>query len=330
MKILFALSLFIFNQPLWAQSFQPITVPMDVVEKVIIRGYKGKITLEEHKLDMLRIEGRKVGAGSYDQWKFQVRKKGNSLEVVVRGPSDTEDWEKIRQGSIPSFELKVSMPSRPVEIFWASGSVESQNWPSSLVLQMTDGDVTLSKGTGEVKAQVINAKMSVSQQKGNVEIQTYKGDVTLTGIEGALKVFNRSANYKITQLKGPSEFKNHSGTIVLSEAVGHMSLNNINGIFKIKDLEGSLIGDFQKGSLDVKAKSLQNFVLNTDSAPVILDVDRKSGAMVTIRSEKGHLRVPPQLRKISKGRWTEYKGRLKGDDQGQIKIVSKYGDIVLK
>ncbi|NQZ18859.1 MAG: DUF4097 family beta strand repeat protein, partial [Bdellovibrionales bacterium] len=149
-------------------------------------------------------------------------------------------------------------------------------------------------------------------------------------VKGAVTINNHSASYQITEIEGPSDFRYHSGTVAYKIIKGQVRLKNVSGVVSLNELDGSFEGDLQKGAINVVATHLQSFVANSDSSPVTLKVSKKSGARVKLRSEKGRLIAPIHLRKVKKGRWSERIGRLKGEEQGQIKIISKYGDIVLK
>ena len=316
---------------LFAQAFQPVSVPLGVIEKVVVRGFKGKLEIIPSSSDELHVEGRKNGGGRFDQWKFQVRKKQNTMEVLVKGPSETEDWEKLRSKSeLPSFDLKVRVPKRSLEIFWGEGSVVVKRWVSPISLQMTEGDVSFEKGEGPLMAQLIKGRLKITEHQGNIGLQTFNGQVFLENTKGSLNVNNHSSSYQIKDHQGPSDFRNHSGTVVYKAIKGNMSLKNVSGVISLTELDGSFEGEFDKGAINVEALKLQNFVVNTNSAPITLKFPKDSGARVKLRSEKGRLRAPSHLRKIRKGRWTELRGQLRGGEQGQIKIVSKYGDIMLK
>lgn len=331
MKCLLILSHLLFSFPLLAQTFQPVSIPVGVTDKIIVRGYKGKLEIVPTDSEELRVEGRKIGSGTFDQWKVQLRRKQNDLEVIVKGPSESEDWEKVRaNNSIPSFEIKLTAPQKAMEVFWSEGSVLAKKWKAPLTVQMTEGDMAFEMGEGPLMAQLIKGRLKVLDHQGDVELQTYNGQVFLEKIKGTLKVNNHSSNYQIQEQQGSSDYRNHSGSLVFKDIKGQIRLKNISGVISLNELNGSFEADMDKGAVNVVASQLQNFVVNTESAPVTLKAPRSSGASVKIRSEKGRLHAPTHLRKSTKGRWTELTGRLKGDDQGQIKIVSKYGDIVLK
>ena len=253
------------------------------------------------------------------------------MEVLVKGPSESEDWEKLRsKAKVPSFDLKISIPKRALEVFWGEGSVVVKRWTSSLKLQMTEGNLSFEKGEGPLMIQLIKGRLKVIEHQGNVELQTYKGQAFVEKIKGSLSVNNHSSTYQIQEQEGPSDFRNHSGTIVYKSIKGNMFLKNVSGVVSLTELEGSFEGELERGAINVEASKLLSFVANSDAAPVTLKVPKDSGARVRLRSEKGRLRAPAHLRKVRKGRWTELTGRLRGEEQGQIKIVSKYGDIMLK
>ena len=128
------LAVVLFSQNLWAERFQPFIESISFAEKIIIRGYKGKLELVPTTTDTLRVDGEKLSSGQFDQWTFQVRKKTGAVEIVVKGPSEQEDWDKVRSKSaVPTFNLKILAPIRPIEVYWGEGKVISSAWPSDLL-----------------------------------------------------------------------------------------------------------------------------------------------------------------------------------------------------
>ncbi len=314
----------------WGQRFQPVSQPIGLAEKIVVRGYKGILQIVPTDSETITVEAQNKSATP--GWSFEVRQKQNTIEVLVKSPVEQETWENLRskKGDLPEFEMKVTAPLRPMEIFWNQGQVFSEKWGSDLSLQMTEGKTKFSQGQGHLRIQMINGTIEVSNQVGNLALQTYKGRALLTNNKGALTLNNHSALYTLDGHEGPVEYSNHSGTTNFMKISGNTTIKNVSGSVRLRDFSGSLEGDFSKGSLDADLKSIQNLNITSDEAAITVDVGKESGAVVLLRSEKGRMSAPIHLRKLKKGLWTERKGRLKGEEQGNIKIVSKYGDIVLK
>jgi len=313
------------------QTFQPVVRPLGDVDKVIVRGYKGKLQIVGTQGDEVRVEARKIGGDRFDSSNFQLRGQGRQLEILVKGPSETEDWEKLRSGAnFPEFEMKITLPPKSLEIFWAQGQVVADSFPADLSVQMTEGDVHVGAGKGHLMLQLIKGRGKVLKHEGPIDIQSFNGQFTLSQSQGSLTVNNHSANYSISQHKGPLEIRNHSGSIKVVDMQGTVTLKNVSGVVSLDKIQGSLSGDVNGGRLDAKFDSLQSFSLASEKGVVHLEAPKDSGALVSLRSEKGQMYAPIHLRKQRRGRWTERKGQLKGQEQGNIKIVSKYGDIVLK
>lgn len=314
-----------------AQTFQPVVRPLGDVDKVIIRGYKGKLQIVAAQGDEVRVEARKIGGDRFDSSNFQLRGQGRQLEILVKGASETEDWEKLRSGAnFAEFEMKVTLPAKNLEIFWDQGQVVAESFPADLSVQMTEGDVRVASGKGHLMLQIIKGRGKVQNHEGPIDIQSFNGQFTLSQSKGSLTVNNHSANYSILEHKGPLEIRNHSGSVKVVDMQGTVTLKNVSGVVSLDKIQGSLNGDVSGGRLDAKFDSLQSFSLTSGRGVVHLDAPKDSGALVSLRSEKGHMYAPIHLRKRRRGRWTERKGQLKGQEQGNIKIVSKYGDIVLK
>jgi hypothetical protein len=330
-RILCLLFTLISFQPTQAQMFAPITKPIGQAEKIIIRGYKGQLQILPGSTENLIIEAKKSGDNNQEGWSYQVQEKGLTIEILVKSSSEKEDWQNLTdKKNIPDFSMKVTAPARALEVFWNQGQFIADGLKSSLNLQMTEGEIKVSNGKGDLFIQTVKGKVQVTNQEGQVDLQSYSGQSVLEKTKGSLKINNFSSTYSISNHKGPLDLRNHSGSVSIKQLEGHTNIRNLSGVISLRNMDGSFEGQFEKGALDAQFIHLQNFVLSSEEATISLDVPKDSGAMVSLRSEKGHMRAPPYIGKASKGMWTERKGRLKGDEQGNIKIISKYGDIVLK
>ncbi len=331
MRSLFFLMFFLWFFPGWSQNFQPITHPINLAEKIIIRGYRGKLQIVSGDSDVLKVEGKKMGTNPSDRWTLQMQKKENVVEVLVKSPSEQEDWAKIRsRTSVPDFEIKVTAPLKPMEVFWDEGQVLVNQWKESLSVQMTQGYIEATKGRGVLLLQLIKGRIKVSGHKGNISVQSFKGNVVMKGTEGALDIDNHSAVYEVSNHQGTLDLRNYSGFVTANRTRGPFLVRNINGKLRLSGFDGSFEGDFEGGSLNARMKSVQSFVVKSEDASIFLKVPGKSGAKVSLLSQKGRVVGPSHLEKIRRGRWMERRGQMKGRDQGNIKIVSRYGEIVLK
>ena len=319
--------------PLWAQSSKSFTHSVGSAKKIVIRGYQGKLQIFPGSSDLLKVETKKQGQDSSGPWDFQVKEKGDVLEVSMKDSSSTEreDWSKVRSmGRVPGFQMRFTVPKRPIEIFWHEGQVVAHKWKESLNIQMTRGDIELKDGQGPLLLQLVQGRVKISGHKGKVELQSFGGQVSVDRTEGEWKLDNHSSSYKIKGHRGPMSLRNYNGFLDMSKIQGDLVVRNQNGKLRLNGFRGNFEAQIEKGSLQAKVESLGNFTVESEEASVVLNVPEKSGAQVSLRSQKGRVKGPKHLRKIQKGLWEEYRGRLKGQKQGNIKIVSKYGDIVLK
>ena len=331
MRFLFFFSFLLWFFPGWSQSFKPLTHPVDLVEKIVIRGYRGKLQIIPGPSNVLKVEGEKQGKAPPDQWTLQMEKKENILEISMKGSLEQKDWEKIRSGDQnPDFDIKVTAPFKPVEVFWNEGLVSVGRWKESLSVQMTRGNMDVKEGRGLLMLQLIRGRIKVSNHKGDIGIQSFGGRVFVKKTKGTLDIDNHSAVYNVSNHQGVLGLRNYGGSVTARQTRGAFLVRNISGKIRLEGFEGSFEGDFDDGSLNARVKNLQNFVVKGEEASVVLKVPQKSGAKVSLQSRKGRIIGPRYLQKIRRGQWVERRGRLRGKEQGHIKIISKYGEIVLK
>ncbi len=313
-----------------AQRFTPVVQPIGTAEKIVVKGFKGNLQLVSTESGTLKVEAENKGPAG-NGWTFEVSQNQNSIEIRLKSGSAQQGWDQVRSKTdVPSFDMKITAPRKAIEIFWNEGQVLAESWKSDLNLQMTTGNAKITKGEGDLQVQLLTGRLEISEHLGNISLQTFKGQTLISKTNGALSINNHSARCQFNEHEGPLEIRNHSGSTTLAQIKGNVTVKNVSGAVSLSDFEGSFSGDFSKGALDAKVTRLQNFSVNSGDATVTLDAPKDSGAIVSLRTEKGKLWAPLFLQRLKKGRWQERKGRLKGKEQGNIKIISKYGDIVLK
>lgn len=322
-----------FTSSVLAQTAERTRHSLESVDRVVVRAYAGQLQVVPSTSDELQIQVRKKGGlGSATGAQYQVREKDGTLEISLVGSSETDTWSQVLspQGQAPEFEMKLSLPPKKVEVFWHHGLVFFDQYKGDATAQVSQGDIKAKGGEGSLALQLLKGRLHIVDHKGPLHLQVFQGKVDIKSGEGRLDLDSFSAEVNITEHKGPVAFKNHSGQVLASKVQGNMTLKNISGTLTLTDMEGSLNGEMGGGRLSAKFLSLQNFSLQNERGVVNLQVPPSSGALVSVRSQKGQIYVPPYLGKQVRGTWTERKGQLRGDEQGQIKILSKYGDVVLK
>ena len=333
-KIIFTILLCPLFAEAQSQKFQPVKVPLEADDRIVVRGYEGDVQIIPTPSQELRVEAqREKSQGVFDSWNFQVRKKKSQVEVIVKGRAEQEDWNKVRSGKRPSFRLKIFAPARPLELSWHKGVITAKDSVASITAQLTEGKFISENGKGTLSVQLINGSMSIKKHTGNLNLQSYKGSVSLSQTKGVLRVDNHTSRYTVNEHQGSAEINNYSGPVAIEAMEGALTLYNQSGVVSVLEHSGSIKGETSKGSLTAKAKRLQDFVVTSGSGLVNLKLPKDSGAFVRLRSEKGELQAykySNYLQKIRKGLWTELKGQLRGEGQGQVKIFSKYGNIVLR
>jgi|GEM_PF-4419650 len=313
------------------QSFPAVEQVLADDDRIVVRGFKGSVSFSGTGGGALKVEGlRPKSKNPYDQWSVTLKKQGKDAVIAVKGPSELEDWAKIGEGKVPTFSLKISGPPRKVFVSWQEGSVDFKNWQQDVTVNTTKSSITTSGTKGALNLQSLNGTIKVAEHEGTMNLQARTGSMSVTNGSGPLTVSNLSASVRLLGHKGPVDLQTYRGGFSSQDGEGDIVFDSAAGALVVTGHTGSLRGVSKSGAISVKGKVIQDFNVTTDSGSVTLDLPKSAGAYVSIRSERGKLRGAPNFAKVRKGRWTELKGKLKGKDQGQVKIVSKYGDIVVK
>lgn len=317
-----------------AQGPAQTTHSLDDVDRVVVRAYAGQLQVVPSSGPEMQVQIRRKGGVSTGQHNlYQIQEKDRTLEIRLTGASETDAWTQVLSSQTkpsPEYEMKLSLPPQKLEIFWHQGLVFIDKFKGDVAAQVSQGDIKAQNSEGQLSLQLIKGRLQVNDHKGPMDIQTFQGQTQIKNTAGLLSLDNFSADVNITGHKGSFEFKNHSGAVIATKVQGALTIKNVSGTLTVTDVDGSLKGEMGSGRLTAKFQTLQNFSLQNESGTISLQVPKTSGALVSVRSQKGQIYVPPYLGKRVRGQWTERSGQLRGSEQGNIKILSKYGDVVLK
>ena len=176
---------FVWSLPLWSQNFQPLSHPIGLADKIIIRGYSGSLKIVPAGSDVLKVEGKILEKAPQGRWTLEMQKKDNTIEVFIKEHLEKDDWLKFRSGQkMAKFDLRVTAPARPMEVFWNWGQVSSQNWKESLSVQMNQGRIESRKGRGPVFFNLIKGVVNISDHQGDIKIQSFNAQVTTKKNQG--------------------------------------------------------------------------------------------------------------------------------------------------
>lgn len=320
-------------------DFKPLSMEVKPKDQLSIVGFDGTVRLREVKGTNLSVKVRQENPDkltgtlkdTLDEWQLLMQRRGDVLEIHVKGPESKSTWSELMRGSNwPKFTLDITAPSMPLTLVWRKGSVKVDNWNSSLKLSVLDGEVVVQNGDGDMQLIHQTGDVKAINRKGKMELESFSGRVNIDGGAGALRIENFAGDTTVKGYDGALEWHANRGVGKITGGQGKMDFQTEKGTLTVTDYKGDLRGQSSQGSIQADLISPSQVRITTTEAPVSLKVVG-SGAMVNLISEEGAIAAPNFLEKVSASAGKQVRGRLKsGSGEGQIFVKTTTGTIRLR
>ncbi len=319
-------------------EFKPMMIDVKPGDRYLVKGFRGKINLvgksnaKALKVSLRQIQPAKVSSDMkdiVDEWLFQVQRRDNIIEVVVRAPHSKSSFAKtIQTQQMPSFEMDLEGPSYPIEMGLRDGSVKIESWLAPLKLYAQKADVSVRNGDGDFQLAVQEGQVNLFSHKGRAGIESYSAKINVSESEGPLSIVNFAGNTEVNSHSGPVEVNGYQGTIQVNKGRGGTEFDVDRAVVKILNREGQLRGKSLQGAVTATTSGEAEVRITTTEGNVNLQLPG-SGAQVNLGTDEGQIYAPNYLN-VARGETKTVRGRLQGKTSGQVYVRSQTGSIRIK
>jgi hypothetical protein len=330
-------SVLLFSQAAWVRSISLDTQRISVndVDRIEILGMAGTIELVpvegatqfELQVHYDLPKGLTDGGGIED-WEMKVESVGKTWNIRVLGPKSKDAWRSaMLKNLFPQYHMKLMGPSRPVEIHWRDLRLTSTSWKSELQVQALVGDYQIRQGQGDLILRLDSGKISVSGQKGIVDVESFGVEAELSNNSGNCRLVNFSGTSKVSNLLGDLNYRSMLGTSNLSLSDGNLEFQNGRGALNITAKDGRIFGNTDSGNVRATSLGKTDISIKSKEAFVNVITAKGSGAKVNVGSVEGDLFVPPGFKVDRYPNLKVATGRLPGSLGGAIHVRTETGGV---
>lgn len=317
-------------------TFQPVKMALETGDVVQIKGYKGAVELvskpavKDVTVEVVQITPDNVSEeykALLDEWQFQLRREGNIVHISVDGPTTKELWNQtLVSGVAPEFNLRVTLPSVPVEVNWGEGKIISNDHNGSLRVTQTKGDVLIAGGEGDLRVANQEGLIRVKNRAGSVDIDAYLAKVELESLSGQVQLENFTGESKVEKIEGALTVTSFRGTTKVASVKGRLEFKNGNSPLHIDDFQGELRGKSLQGPVFAEIRGEADVKVESQEGAVNLKL-ANSGAYVNLGTSEGSLLVPNFLKLTRSANQQIRTGRLRGSHGGSVFVRTTTGDV---
>jgi DUF4097 and DUF4098 domain-containing protein YvlB len=314
-------------------SMAPVRMLVQPDDRIQIRGYRGSViyTVDETANDVSVQVTHEIATSHADDWQFSFKREGNTVLVLVDGPTSKSTWsEVLATNSIPNFHLRLSGPSRPMDINWYEGDLTVNQLRSDLNVTAIKAKITtVGGGQGELNISSQEGSITVRERKGSARIDTYLAKVDIDNVDGQLDVHNFTGDTDIQNVQGDVALSTYKGPTKIAGGKGKLEFKNGNSPLRIEKFQGELRGRSAQGSIYAEVQGEAD--VRVESAEGLVDLRLPaSGAWVNVGTNEGNLAVPGFLKATRLPSQQIRSGRLRGSQGGSVFIRTTSGDIRIR
>ncbi len=311
--------------------FNDISIDVLDAQKIIVSGYKGSVRIVPAKIPgKMVIHAKKIiddkKAASDDNWIFGVKHEDKNIKLEVRGPDSQSSWDDLKQVTTEIL-FEIEAPNLAIDVAWRDGSIDVQNWNSTLNIVLLAGSVTLSHCGASSHIQSQSGEIHVANHKGRLEIESLKSKVFISDFEGNLRVKNFAGDSNLEKVSASVHMQSKIGTSHISKSDGSLEIENGKGAFNILDFSGQIRGQNEDGSVTAKILGDVDVSLESSSGSMSFKLPEDSAAFAKLQSEDGSITTPDSFKTGKIGNLKVASGRFTGSQKGSILLKSKTGNL---
>lgn len=233
------------------------------IDSVKIKTMNGSCTVK-------KTEGREVTVHLFydnggNQFKPHIEKEGNTLQVMDRMGSSSDDSEWI-----------ITVPAKTtVEFTSVSGNFSIEGVTADIEARTVSGDIKAVECSGKMQFNTTSGEFTLENLIGQIELRGISSDMNLLNLSGELDVKTSSGDIEIEKAEGKLTLKMASGDIEMKSVKGEFKVQSASGDVGLKDVTITGPSTFKVASGDIEivlsATPFHDLTLATASGDAVLD-----------------------------------------------------------
>lgn len=281
----------------WAWADQR-TWPAKEIQSFFIQVSSLHLTFKESNSPFYKIE-----------WEGDLNIKNEEGQLKIQ----SRDFFSLKKQpkEIKKIRLKLSGPSKPVEIFANLSHISISRWKSSVFISSFDGNIQANK------------------TKAPWEVSLKTGQVTINEHKAPLKIKAFKLNLKVSKSKGPFDFLVSEGSLRIKESEGFIQYVSDSSKIRLIKFKGDFNAFSRSGDIRASFVKTEKTDLKTETGDISLYFANQ-GPRINTYTNKGRIYAPKYLNKKFKGKSTYVSGRIISSVKtGEVSVESDLGNIYI-
>ena len=256
-----------------ATSGGSITLTGDAGSKAIVEVYAFRDNWSTEKIKQILQEN----------YTIDIKVESGKLYVAAKQKKSITNWNS--QGISISF--KISVPKQVSSNLQTSGgSIRISNLSGSQNFKTSGGSLAIENVSGNTVGSTSGGSITVTDSKDNIDLQTSGGSITARNCGGEIGLKTSGGSLNMVDLDGYIDATTSGGSVTASDIKGTLKAGTSGGSVKLNNISGNVDARTSGGSMDVKMKSVSDYVKLSNSGNISLSLPAGKGYNLNVRANK--------------------------------------------
>jgi len=209
-----------------------------------------------------------------ENYTLDIKVVNGKLYAVAKQKSSFSNWGN--QGLSISF--KISVPKQVNSNLQTSGgSIQISNLSGSQNFKTSGGSLAIDNVSGSAVGATSGGSISLSNSKDNIDLKTSGGSISAKDCNGTIDLATSGGSLSLNNLSGNINAATSGGSISASNINGTLTTGTSGGSVKLDGISGNVKAGTSGGSMDVKIKSVSDYVKLSNSGSINLTLPAGKG-----------------------------------------------------
>lgn len=234
-----------------------ITLTGDADSKAIVEVYISRDNWSKEKIKQVLDEN----------YTIDINVVSGKLYATAKQKTSFFNWNN--QGLNISF--KISVPKQVnSDLKTSGGGIQISNLSGSQNFKTSGGSLAIDNVSGNTNGKTSGGSITVTNSKDNISLKTSGGSITAKDCNGNIDLKTSGGSLNMSNLTGTIDAATSGGSITANNIRGTLITGTSGGSVNLYDISGNLDAKTSGGNMDVRIKSVNDYVRLSNSGSLNL------------------------------------------------------------
>ena len=250
---------------------------------IILTGDAGSKAVVEVNISNNKWSNEKIKQVLDENYTIDIKVENGKLYAIAKPKRSISNWNS--QGLSISF--KISVPKNVNSNLQTSGgSIHIGNLSGSQNFATSGGSLTVENVSGNTAGATSGGSITVTDSKDKIDLKTSGGSITAKNCSGNIDLSTSGGSINLNNLTGNIDAKTSGGSISAKNIKGTFKTGTSGGSVKLDDISGNLDARTSGGTMDVKIKSVNDYVKISNSGNINISLPAGKGFDLNVKANK--------------------------------------------